>query len=203
MAPYICLKNESSNIEYDVITSISRTYEISGYASRYLAEQALMAFAPVVDPDYGDMIRKDMTVTGIDEFPEDWEGAATWEVYIPPSTSSEVITGTTGVTQANVKISHRHVGGYGPGGTAPPDFTGYINMTKDGVEGASWDIPTTSFTLKKLYAKGTYTLAWLANASQYVGLPNTLPWRGFGSGEVKIVGIDGSNDAGQYDEIIY
>lgn len=203
--PYICISEESSTIEYDFINSISRSYNIIGYPTRFEAENALIinAACPVVDLQYSSMVRKTITVTGVEGFDDEWVGSATWENYEPPSITTEVLSGSTAVTGSNVKISFRHVGSYGPGGSTP-NFSGYINQTVEGgVEGANWDIASTSFTLKKYYAKGTYSLAWMANAAAYVGLPNTVPWRGFGTGTLKIVGIDGSSNSGEYDEISY
>lgn len=203
----VCIVDESSSILYNNMVQITRRYNLHDYASRYLAEGAILNAAPLTDTNYSFMVRKDINVTQPNpEIEDEWEATVTWEEYIPPeltTTSNEVLSGSVGVTSQLQKTSFTHVGSYAPPGEPVPDFNGLINYTEDGAEGANIDIPVLTFNIKRNYAKGTFTLAWLANAASFVGLPNNAAWRGFGIGEVKLVGVEGSNDAGKFDVVTF
>lgn len=203
----VCIVDESSSILYNNMVQISRRYNLHGYASRYLAEGAIIASAPLTDTNYSFMVRKDINVTQPNpEILDEWEATVTWEEYIPPevtTSSNEVLSGTVGVTSQLQKTTFNHVGSFAPAGQPTPDFTGLINYTEDGAQGANIDIPVLTFSIKRNYTKGTFNLAWLATAASFVGLPNNATWRGFGIGEVKLVGVDGSNDSGKFDVVTF
>lgn len=204
----VCIIDESSTILYNNMVSIQRNYNLHGYATRYLAEGAILTTAPLTDTNYSFMVRKDINVTQPDPGIEDeWVASVTWEEYIPPevtTTANEVLSGTVGTTSQLQKTSFSHVGTFVPQGQSPPDFCGLINYSEeDGAEGANIDIPVVTFNIKRNYQKGTFTLAWLANAASFVGLPNNTTWRGFGIGEVKLVGVEGSNDSGKFDTVTF
>jgi len=202
----VCIVDESSAILYNNMVSVTRNYNLHGYATRYAAEGAILNAAPLTDSNYSFMTRKDINVTQPNaEITDEWEASVTWEEYIPPeltTLTNETLSGNVGVTTQLQKTTFNHVGSYGIGGTTP-DFNGLINTTPDGAEGANIDIPVLTFSIKRNYAKGVFNLAWLTNAASFVGLPNNAAWRGFGVGEVKLVGVDGSNDAGKFDVVTF
>jgi hypothetical protein len=203
----VCIVDESSSILYNNMVQVTRRYNLHEYATRYLAEGAILTAAPLVDSNYSFMTRKDITVTQPNpEITDEWEASVTWEEYIPPAittSANEVLSGSITVTSQLQKTTFSHVGSYGPGGSTP-NFGGLINDTGEGgVEGANIDVPVLGFNIKRNYTKGTFNLAWLANAASYVGLPNNATWRGFGIGEVKLIGVDGSNDSGKFDVVTF
>jgi hypothetical protein len=199
----VCLSDESMDGEYDYVASVTRSYNMHEYATRALAEAALFAFAPLVDPDYSNLTRKSFSSSSVTGYEDEWTGTVVWEEYDPPVVGQETLTGSISVTSQVVKQTFRHVASYGPDPLVTPGFSGLINATPEGPEGAAIDIPVVTFTITKQYAKGTFTTAFLANATAYVGLPNTIAWRNFASGEVKLVGVDGSSNAGQFDPVSY
>jgi len=205
----VCIVDESSVILYDNMVSITRNYNLHGYATRYAAEGAILQNAPLTDTNYSFMVRKDINVTQPNaEILDEWEASVTWEEYIPPTvttTANEVLSGSVSVTSQLQKTTFNHVGTFAPAGQTAPEFNGLINYTgvESGAEGANIDIPVVSFNIKRNYSKGTFNLAWLANAASFVGLPNNAAWRGFGIGEVKLIGVDGSNDAGKFDVVTF
>ena len=205
----VCIVDESSSILYDNMVQISRQYNMHGYATRFAAEGAILIAAPLTDTNYSFMIRKDINVTQPNpEILDEWEATVTWEEYIPPAittSANEVLSGSVSVTSQLQKTTYNHVSTTAPAGQTAPAFNGLINYTgvESGAEGANIDIPVVSFNIKRNYAKGAFTLAFLANAASFVGLPNNVAWRGFGIGEVKLIGVDGSNDSGKFDAVTF
>lgn len=202
----ICIASQSSTGERSTIKSVSRSYALHEFSTRALAEAALLSHSscPLVDSDYGTLVRKPFTVRQKSaKQTDEWLADVTWERYVPEVLDNEKLTGSISLSSQNVKTTYSHVGSYGPGGGTALDAGGLINVTSDGAEGVDLDIPVLSFTIERQYAAGTWDLAFMQNAFPYVGLPNNVAWRNFGIGEVRIVGVDGREGDGDFDPISF
>ena len=202
----ICIIDESSVIEHLNIVSITRRYRLKGFPSRFAAENVLAAspLCPLIDPNYPRLVRRPLILNSKVNITDEFEAEVEWEDFIPPIVDREILSGSISLVTQNIKNTYRHVGSFGPGGAQAMDAGGLINVTSDGANGVDVEFPVLNFSIARLHPKGFFGLPFLAFASTFTGLPNTVPWRGFGSGTVRLTGIDGSEDTGEdHDEVIY
>lgn len=201
----VCLKSETASGETDFVKSVTRNYRLKEYADRASAESGLLLHSkcPLVDPDYPYLVRKPFQVSSDPKISDEFLAEVTWERFSPEVVDREKLSGSISLTSQTIKTTYNHVGSYGPGSAAAMNAGGLINVTKDGAEGVELDIPVMTFTLTRLYTRGTFSLAWLANARTFCGLPNTSTWRGFSSGTIKLAGVDGREGDGDFDEISF
>ena len=185
--PEICIVDESLEGEYTLAKSVTRRYNLKEYATRFAAEAALLAHStcPIVDPDYSTLIRKRIQVRQTTpDVTNVFSATVTWEEFIPPQVDREILTGSLTTSTIRVKQTFNHIGSFGPGANAAMNAGGAINVTSNGVEGVDFRYPVLGFQIRRLYVKGTFTLAWLANAATFTHKPNSLIWRGFAPGEI-------------------
>jgi len=202
----ICIIDEQSTFEYLNVVGVTRTYRLKGFASRFTAEQALAIspLCPLIDPDYPRMVRRPFEVTSKVNIADEFEATVSWEDFIPPQIDRELISGSVSLTTQNIKSTYRHIGSFGPGGNAPMDAGGLLNVTSDGANGVDSEFPVLNFSLARLYPRGTFGLNFLVAAHDFVGKPNTTPWRGLGSGTTRLLGVDGDEATGEdHDEIVF
>ena len=203
----ICIANESSEFEFDRVTRITRNYNLKGFATRFAAEQALSIdpTCPLFDPDYPFLIRRPFSVQGKQSFPDERTATVSWEDFIPPEVDREILSGSVSMITQPIKNTYRHVGSFGPGDSDPMDAGGLINVTEDGANGVDYEFPVLAFSIRKLFPRGTFDIGFLVTSFEFAGRPNTDPWRGFGSGTVRLMGIDGSNegDGRDFEEVTF
>ena len=202
----ICIVDESSTIEFQNIVGVTRTYRLKGFSSRFAAEQSLAAsiLCPLVDPNYPRLVRRPLEVSSKVNIFDEYDATVSWEDYIPPEVNREILSGSVSLVTQNVKNTFRHVGSFGPGTEDPLDAGGLINVTSEGASGVDVEFPVMNFSIARLYPKGFFNLNFLVAAHEFAGLPNTTPWRGFGSGTVRLTGIGGSEDTGEdHDEVVF
>lgn len=206
MASKVCLDKTSSTFERNVIVSVSRTYNMYEYATRELAEAAMLAAAPNPDPTYATLTLRSASVKE-SEAVDYWTGEVTWEDRTPRGPADEeepaandVFTG--GISLATMKIIHtlEHVSSTNDGnpfGGAPLDAGGLIGRQgEETVDGVDTVFPTFTFSIQRDYNKGTYDLEYMAMAMAYCGRPNLTQWGPFAEWEVMLVSVDGTSDAG-------
>lgn len=205
--PTICLVSESSAAEYMMPRSITRNYNLHNFSSRFAAENALVVspLCPIQDPDYPFLTRKDISINGNQKSSVDGEYTATttWEYHLPDEENLEVLSGSVSLTTQNIKYTFKHIDSYGPGTLAPMDVGGALNVGQDGIDGLDLEFPVLAFSIRKSFLKGTFNLGFLTNAFDFVGKPNSSDWRGFGEQTIKLVGVDGSNDSSEFDEVTF
>ena len=84
------------------------------------------------------------------------------------------------------------------------DAGGLLNVTSEGANGVDTEFPVLNFSIARLYPQGTFNLNFLVAAHGFAGKPNTIPWRGFGSGTIRLLGVDGNEATGEdHDEIVF
>lgn len=207
MAQEVCIVDESVSGESPSVTGITRTYNIKEYTTYDAAVSALLSSpaCPTADAVYTTLVRDKFSVNPVENVDGDdyWTGTVNWKEFIPPTLGREILSGTISSSTQRIKATYNHVGSYGPGGGQAMNAGGGINVTSDGVEGVDISIPVLSFAIQREYAKGTFTLAWLANAMTYANKPNNASWRGFGIGTVMLTNVTGTDDGKQFDSITF
>lgn len=202
----ICIVDQSGKYEYENIVGITRQYTLKGFPTRQTAELALLSspLCPLIEPTATRLIRRSVDVVSKVKIDDEFTANVSWEDYIPPEIDREIISGSVSLVTQNVTNTFRHVGSFGPGNIAPLDAGGLINVTSEGADGVDVEFPILNFSIARLYNKGTFNLAFLANASSFASKPNTTPWRGFGSGTVRLLSVEGSQDTGEdHDEVVF
>ena len=133
----VCIKNQSSESEYQTIKSVTRKYQLHAFATRVAAEAALIASpkCPLLDPDYPLLVRRPISVNSTN-IEDEWTADVTWEHFIPQEVGREILSGSISLTTQNVKTTYNHVGSYGPGSIAPMNAGGMINVTSEGAYGS-------------------------------------------------------------------
>lgn len=205
--PHICIESSESEIEDDRMQSITRVYTLSNFSSRLNAESSLLLspLCPGVDGSYPQCLRRSVSVKELaydasrDEV--DFTATVQWVRWRPPVVDRETISSAINSQTQRVKRTYEHIGSYAPAGQTAIDAHGMINLTEGGAEGVDIPIPILSFEISRLYNKGTATLATAANVFEYVEKPNSVTWRGFAPGTIKIIGINMDDSDPEFDRI--
>jgi len=213
MASKVCLADtDASNYtegRFDQPDTVRRSYTIfvdDPTPTRFAAEQLLLASVdcPDVDFNYSGLFRKDVAVEDVGGVHGEYTATATWERWRPEVVDTEFLSGSVSQNIVNVQVPFNRVGSY----TALPagqihDPNAPIGQTVDGVDGVDWPESVLTFSIRRIYANGTFTLPLLVQLSEFCNKPNSAPWRGFGIGNAMLMAVDGDDSDSENDEITY
>lgn len=104
--------------------------------------------------------------------------------------ADETVSFDTTGTRAKITNSLNTTSYPAPGVTAP-NFRGAIGVTKSGVEGVEVQLPGLTFSLKKVFAPGAITQAYINLLADLTGKYNNAPFVGRAAGEVRFDGATG------------
>lgn len=226
MASKICLgdiDNSQYNIEDPSLPSfipesITRNYTIQvldGNKDRRQAELDLLqnSLCPLLDPSYGLLHRKSISVTSVEGVFDQFEASVTWQKWEPEQQGEEFLGGSISIETETIYREFKNVSvnwAENLKQESRKDYGGMINVhfgsgdgNKGGVDGTEVAVPKLTFSIRKYYAKNTFNLALLANLNGYVGRPNTTTWRNFTPHTLMITGITGSDQDPDKDEITW
>lgn len=150
------------------------------------ANVALLEAAPVT---YGGLVRQSAHTERIAE--EAWEGSVRYGVREPLNTGDSAFSFDTGGGTQHITQALATVGAYAASGP-PPNFSGAIGATRDGVEGVDITVPTYNFTETHYLAATLVTGEYKATLFQLTGTVNDGVFRGFNAGEVLFLGASGA-----------
>ncbi|GAG11599.1 unnamed protein product, partial [marine sediment metagenome] len=187
MASTVCLADtDASQFDEGRTTpaTVRRSYTIHNTdvtPTRAAAEQDLITdpLCPAVDFNYGSLFRDTIAVTQVpDGILDQFEAQVTWKRWKPEVLDEEFLTGNVSrVTQNKQYAFNRISSTTYPTGT-PKDLNDLIGVSDSGVTGVDVPVPKMAFTIRRIYADGTFTLTLLQQLYEFVGRPNSLAWRG-------------------------
>jgi hypothetical protein len=230
MASKVCLAdNDQSTFsirdpasQFILPDTISLDYTIyvdEANPTRSMAESILLSspLCPVLDPDYFQLHRKSITVQAVNMAtnPKEYTATVTWNRWEPEDSGegAEFLSGNISLqTQTAYRAFARQSVTWAPGLAADEkiDLYDLINVSlgsgpedQGSVSGVEVPYPVMSFSIRKIYAKGTVSLKLLNALYGYVARPNVAAWRGFPPHSVRITGIVPDNSDAQNDYITW
>lgn len=206
MAPRdpMCIIREFSDSDRKFgIQMITREYNMLGFDTRFDAEVYAQFNAPLLHPDYPAFLARDTIRISTTTLDDHFKATVVWRRFEPDVIGDEIITGSVAGQTQRVRQGVSHVGSYAAAnGPAAANRYGMLNATEQGVEGLDVPFPALTFNIRKTYLRGTAAnLPALVNLMEYVERPNSVPWRGFGPGTVKIISAEVSNQDDNEDVI--
>lgn len=195
---YISRRNE----EGSGAASIELRYVLQGSGTDADAKAALKAEAPTT---YDGLVRSSV---GVDE---EEGGGGLWTGYVRYSPNSIMLAAgderysftTAGGTQ-HIVVSREITQRYGIFAAGPTDFGGLIGVTKDGdVAGTDIGMPVFHFQVTRAFGPGDITEAFQNTLADATWCTNSGSFRGFATGEVIFMGVEGTERADGFFELVF
>lgn len=193
--------------EYTKGKNLEMVYEVTGTADEAAAITAVEAVRPATK---NDLIAGSPTAEPV-LIDEDNADICIWHVTVPytspdrpdsetyESTYQFDITGETQhITQALASIAR-----YAPSGETAADFSGAINVSDDGIDGADIFAGAFAFSETHYFDDSTITSAYKSTLAGLAFKVNDASFRGFAAGEVLFTGANGTRRGSGKWEITY